>query len=72
MRDIWDKDKKALNVQKEGRILARRERRLTGFEKESLAKHQKCFMEHLRRKKLVMDFFPEYEKYLGEGGFTKI
>ena len=62
MRDIWD----------EGKILPRRERRLTGFEKEGLVKHQKYFLEHLRRKKAVMDFFPEYEKYLGEAGFTKI
>lgn len=39
---------------------------------EELAKQKECFLEHLKRKKMVMDFFPEYYAYLNEAGFNKI
>jgi len=39
---------------------------------EGLAKARKYFLEYLELKRVVMDFFPDYQMYLGEGGFTKI
>jgi len=73
MRDIWDGEREAVKKEKESAVFSR-SRRAFGkqAEKEGLAKARKHFLEHLELKKVVMDFFPDYQRYLGEAGFTKI
>ena len=72
MRDIWDEERKAAKKQKESVVFSRSRRPLGRHTEEGLAKTQRHFLEHLELKKVVMDFFPDYQRYLGEGGFTKI
>ena len=50
----------------------KKKKTLNRQEKEGLLKTRKYFREHLKRKKAVMDFFPEYQKYLADAGFSKI
>jgi len=50
----------------------KKKRILNKQEKEGLFKTRKYFLEHLKRKKMVMDFFPEYGRYLADAGFLKI
>jgi len=39
---------------------------------EQLVKIRKYYFEHLELKKVALDFFPKYEEYLGEAGFSKV
>ena len=72
MRDIWDGERRTAKIQKEPAVFSRSRGSFEKHAEEELAKTQKHFLEHLELKKVVMDFFPEYQRYLGEGGFTKI
>ena len=78
MRNIWDKEKEVAKRQgarlpmtgtvgQESAVFSK-PKRVLGRQ----AKTQKYFMEHLELKKVAMDFLPDYEKYLGNAGFTKI
>lgn len=68
MRDIWDEER-AAKRQKESAVFSKSRRAFGKQAEEGLAKARKYFLEHLELEKVVMDFFPEYERYLGEGGF---
>ena len=74
MRDIWDEERRAVAAEpkRESAVFSKSRRAVGQHAEEGLAKTQKYFLEHLELKKVVMDFFPGYEKYLGEAGFTKI
>ena len=72
MRDIWDEKRKAARKQKESVVFLGSRRPLERHTEEGLAKTQKYLLEHLELKKVVIDFFPDYQRYLREGGFTKI
>ena len=82
MRNVWDEKKlpkdKALACQqlvlsRQGPAVFLKSRK--AFVKqmeEAIAKTKKYFFEHLKLKRAVIDFFPDYQRYLGEAGFTKI
>ena len=78
MRDIWDEERKvAKNIERVCGFFKVEETfgeacRMGRHAEEGFAKTQRYFLEHLELKKVVMDFFPDYQQYLGEGGFTKI
>ena len=72
MRDVWDKEKRADKKQMESAVPSRFRRTSGKYAEGGLAKTQKYFLEHLELKKIVMDFFPEYYRYLNKAGFTKI
>jgi len=72
MRNLWDEERKTTKVQKKAAVFLKKRRAIGKYGKEGLAKTQKYFLEHLKRKKMVMDFFPDYEKYLNKAGFLKI
>ncbi len=72
MRDIWDEERKAAKKQKESVVFSRSRGAFGKHAEDGLAKTQKYLFEHLELKKAAMDFFPNYQRYLGEGGFAKI
>lgn len=84
MRDIWDGERKTAKIQKESAVFSRSrgsfEKHAEGLAPQSFsaknlggrAKTQKYFLEHLELKKVVTDFFPEYQRYLADAGFLKI
>ena len=72
MRDIWDEKRKAVKKQKESVVFLGSRSPFEKHTEEGFAKTQRYLLEHLKLKKVVMDFFPAYQRYLGEGGFTKI
>ncbi len=74
MRDIWDEERRAAAAKpkRESAVFSRSRVAVGEQAEEGLAKVKKYFFEHLELKEVAMDFFPEYEKYLGEGGFTKV
>jgi len=72
MRDKWDEEKKATKEQSEFAALSRSRRAVGKHSEEGLAKTRKYLLEHLELKKVAMDFFPDYEKYLNDAGFSKI
>ena len=72
MRDIWDGERKAVKPKRESAIFSRSGVVVGKQTEEGLAKVSKYFLEHLKLKKAVMDFLPDYQRYLREGGFTKI
>lgn len=87
MREIWDKEKgpqaekkhrKERQTQQQSTCFPNNKVRESSFRKhfelkeKQLVKIRKYYIEHLELKKTALDFFPEYQKYLGEGGFTKV
>ena len=85
MRDRWDEERKIVKKQKESpvfskqracgkqaRLPAPRAQASGGQAEEGLAKNREYFFDRLALKKTVMDFFPDYEKYLNDAGFSKI
>ena len=81
MRNVWDGKKEVVKRQGvrlpmigtvgQGSAVFSKSRKAFGRRtEEGLAKTKKYFLEHLELKRVVMDFFPDYQKYLGEGGFT--
>lgn len=72
MRNIWDGERKAVKEQKESAVFSGSGRAFGKQAEEGLTKTRKYFFEHSELKKVVMDFFPDYQRYLGKGGFTKI
>lgn len=72
MRDMWDEERGAVQKQREPAVFLRSRRAFGKQAEDGLAKTKKYFLEHLELKKVAMDFFPDYQRYLGEGGFTKI
>ena len=72
MRNVWD-EKRGVAKRQGGSAVFSKPKRVFGRQaEEGLAKTKKYFMEHLKLKKVAMDFLPDYEKYLGNAGFTKI
>ena len=74
MRDLWDEERRAVAAKpkRESAAFSRSRVAIGKQAEEGLAKAKKYFLEYLELKEVAMDFFPEYEKYLGEGGFTKV
>lgn len=74
MRDLWDKEKSLIKAQESQNEIdiPQVPRQLGEQEQEGLVKTRRYFLEHLELKKVVMDFFPEYQRYLGEAGFLKV
>lgn len=73
MRDIWDKERKGDRPETErSRSFLKIESSCGETSRRRSCQSKKYFLEHLELKKVAMDFFPDYQKYLGEGGFTKI
>jgi len=72
MRDIWDGERKAAQKQKEPAVFSRTKRAFSKQAEEDIAKTKKYFLEHLELKRAAMNFFPDYQRYLGGAGFTKI
>lgn len=77
MREIWDEEKKL--KKRDAFSFSRRfclpDRQARGGDcrgAEQLMKIRKYYLEHLELKKVALDFFPGYEKYLGEAGFSKV
>lgn len=72
MRDIWDEERRAFKKQQESAVFSKSRKAFGSQAEEGLAKSKKYFLEHVELKKVVIDFFPDYQRYLGEAGFTKI
>lgn len=72
MRNAWDEERRFVKPKRESAIFSRSRAVVRKQAEEEIAKARKYFLEHLELKKVVMDFFPDYQRYLGEGGFTKI
>lgn len=68
MREVWDK-RRVADMQKGPVTVSQKRQAFNEKDLEELARQKEYFREHLKRKKMVMDFFPEYYKYLDEGGF---
>lgn len=81
MRDIWDGERKRKRIAHE----QERRRQAVHFlsddrenvfqrhlelNERPLKKIQGYYHEHLELKKVAMDFFPDYQRYLGGGGFS--
>ena len=71
MRNVWDEKKKVTKKQGGSAVFLKSRRVIERQAKEGFAKTQKYFLKHLELKKVVMDFFPDYQRYLGEGGLLK-
>lgn len=74
MREIWDEERK-LKRKRDIFSFSQQSRSgdcLGAEQEKQLVKIRKYYLEHLELKKVALDFFPEYEKYLGEAGFLKI
>lgn len=72
MRNIWDEKRKLPKDKADMQFFSKPKRVLGRRTEEGLAKTKKYFLEHLEPKKVAMDFLLDYEKYLGNAGFTKI
>ena len=72
MRDLWDEEKRGDKEQKESSVFSKSKRPFGKQAEEGLAKTREYYLEHLKRKKMAMDFFPEYQRYLADAGFSKI
>ena len=72
MRDIWDEKRKKGRPETERThsSLSSTKGPFGKHAEEGLAKTRKYFLEHFELKKVAEDFFPDYQRYLGEGGFT--
>lgn len=64
MRDMWDKERVAVQKQSEPAVFSRTNGASRKHAEEGFAKTKKYFLEYLELKKAVMDFFPEYQRYL--------
>lgn len=79
MREIWDEERKLKKEKREKEQYFRSVAQSASWRRtaarkraEQLTKIRKYYLEHLELKKVALDFFPEYEKYLGEAGFLKV
>jgi len=72
MRNIWDEQKRIIKRQKESAVFSRPRKLFSKHTEKGLAKTKERLLEHLELREAIMDFFPDYQRYLGEGGFIKI